>query len=377
MALYERVARNGGDSELLLDFLEKRAQLAGATPSQIREAVDMAVELGQGGRAEGLLGRAVDAAARVERWRGRRGVGGCWRWPTCGSRPATWPAPRAGLRGGQHRRAGADRAAGRAAGRGRRARPTWRWRRRCTSSCASGARPIARWEPLVELYQQAGDGDRLASVVSSTLPNLLDVGERNAAAPAHARFLIERLNRPHDASDVLRDALTDDPDDLEAAELLGGQPAGPGRRRRPGRVPVGAVRRGAQRGNRASTIDVAMRLGAQLEGTGAASGKVYRQALAVAPDDLQLLRGAVATIGPDDDGAEAAALMERLLAVETAEQVPTITWHLVTAYQEAQDWAGVQRVLVIGHRARPRTRRSTIASSSTTATPSSGSRWRT
>ncbi|HMG55540.1 MAG TPA: hypothetical protein VK601_18710, partial [Kofleriaceae bacterium] len=38
MQMYERVARNGGDAELLLDFLERRAAQPGATPQQIREA---------------------------------------------------------------------------------------------------------------------------------------------------------------------------------------------------------------------------------------------------------------------------------------------------------------------------------------------------
>src|SRR5690606_16792966 len=62
LAMYERVARNGGDQELLLDFLERRAALSAATPAQIREAVDLAIELGQDERAEALLVRAVAAA---------------------------------------------------------------------------------------------------------------------------------------------------------------------------------------------------------------------------------------------------------------------------------------------------------------------------
>jgi hypothetical protein len=62
LGMYERVARNGGDQELLLDFLERRAAQPGATPQQIREAVDLAVELGQDERAEALLVRAVSAA---------------------------------------------------------------------------------------------------------------------------------------------------------------------------------------------------------------------------------------------------------------------------------------------------------------------------
>jgi tetratricopeptide (TPR) repeat protein len=190
-------------------------------------------------------------------------------------------------------------------------------------------------------------------VVSSTLPHLGDAGERNALRRAHAQFLVEKLQRPHDAIDVLRDALRDDPDDLEAGEALETNLRAQGDDDGLAEFLWSRFDDAVKRGSATATVDVALRLGAQLESTGAGSGKVYRQALTVAPTDLQLLRGAVATIGADDDGTEAAGLMERLLAVETAEQVPTITWHLVTAYQEAQDWAGVQRVLELGFRGAP------------------------
>ena len=66
MGFYERVARNSGDNELLLDYLEKRAQLPGTTPAQIREAVAVALDVGQELRAEALLERAVAAAREAD-----------------------------------------------------------------------------------------------------------------------------------------------------------------------------------------------------------------------------------------------------------------------------------------------------------------------
>ncbi|MCX5745369.1 MAG: hypothetical protein NT062_23065, partial [Proteobacteria bacterium] len=59
LAMYERVARNGGDADLLLDFLERRAALPTATAQQIKEAVDVAVDQAHEERAEALLVRAV------------------------------------------------------------------------------------------------------------------------------------------------------------------------------------------------------------------------------------------------------------------------------------------------------------------------------
>ncbi|MEZ4404089.1 MAG: tetratricopeptide repeat protein [Kofleriaceae bacterium] len=355
MALYERVARNGGDSELLLDFLEKRAALPGATPSQIREAVDVAVDLGQATRADALLGRAVDAA----------------RASADGVASAVWAViALADVRIKAGDLAGARELVYEVVSI---AEPTQLEPLAARLATAAAASPAhvglaaemyellrertpaepAVWGPLVALYQRIGDSDRLASVVTSTLPHLADAGERNQLRRAHAGFLIEKLGRHHDAADVLRDALTDDPDDLAAAEMLEHNLRNQGDDDGLAEFLWSRFDDAVKRGNPETTVDVALRLGGHLEATGASSAKVYRQALAVAPADLQLLRGAVATIGPDDDGATAAGLMERLLAVETPAQVPTITWHLVSAYQDAEDWASVQRVLELGHRGAP------------------------
>jgi hypothetical protein len=91
MALYERVARNGGDNELFLDFLEKRGSCPGATPSQIREAVDVAVELGQE-RARRGAARSARSTRRARRPTASAArCGPCSRWPRCASRPASSP----------------------------------------------------------------------------------------------------------------------------------------------------------------------------------------------------------------------------------------------------------------------------------------------
>ena len=76
------------------------------------------------------------------------------------------------------------------------------------------------WEPLIALYRALGDGDRLANVVSGTLPALTEISERTALRLQHAHYLIDNLQRHHDAVEVLRDVLLDDPDHLEAAGLL-------------------------------------------------------------------------------------------------------------------------------------------------------------
>ena len=360
MALYERVARHGGDNELLLDFLDKRAQLPSATATQIREAVELAVDAGHHARAEALLGRAVDAArsstdgvasavwAVIALADVRIGAG-----DLAGTRELVYevvgvaePAAVEPLIARLATAAATDDAGGKVLDAGLASEMYELLRER-----SPGERTV--WEPLVALYQRIGDGDRLASVVSSTLPHLAVASDKNQLRRAHAGYLIHGLKRPHDAIDVLRDALRDDPDDLEAAGLLEQTLRSQGDDDGLAEFLWSRFDDAVKRGNPASTVDVALRLGAQLESTGAPSGKVYRGALAIAPDDREILRRAVATLTSEDNPREAASLMERLLAVESPDRAPAIAWHLAGAYQEAMDWASVQRVLELGHAAAP------------------------
>src|SRR6185295_18997590 len=47
----------------------------------------------------------------------------------------------------------------------------------------------AVWQPVLSIYRELGDADRLGSVISSTLPNLVTAAERNALRLEHVRFL--------------------------------------------------------------------------------------------------------------------------------------------------------------------------------------------
>jgi tetratricopeptide (TPR) repeat protein len=356
MALYERVARNGGDNELLLDFLEKRSRDPAATPAQIREAVDVAIDIGHDGRALALLERAVAAA----------------RDTVLGVANAIWAV----VALAERRLAAGDLAAARdltyeiaAVAEPKDVEPlAMKIAHRAAQKPES--QPLAAemyeflrerspseraiWEPLVNLYRQMGDGDRLASVISSTLPNLVDPVERNALRVQHARYLIESLQRHHDAIEILRDALGDDPDNIEAAGLLETTLRAIGDDEGLADFLWSRFEDAQKRGARDATIDVAMRLGALLDAAHSPdAGKVYNQALLVAPDDRELLRQVVAHLATDAEPREAALLMERLLAVETPDNAPALAWHLASTWEQAGDYAGVQRTLELAHRAAP------------------------
>ncbi len=357
MALYERVARNGGDNELLLDFLEKRAQAPDASAAQIREAVDVAADIGQLARAESLLVRAIAAARDTV-----DGLAGAvWAVVALTDRKLE-QSDLAGARDLVYEIASfADAAqveplamkiAHRAADAG-------------GASSALGAEMFeflrernpadrAVWEPLIALYRKVGDADRLANVVSSTLPSITDPDERNAMRLAHARYLLEEQGRTHDALDVLRDALLDDPDNLEVAALLESTLRAAGDQEGLADFLWGRFDDAQKRGNRPSIVDVATRLGALLDAAGNPdAARVYRTALTHAPDDRELLRQVVAHLGEGDDPREGAQLMERLLAVETPEAAPQLCWQLASMWEAAGDEAGVQRTLEAAHGAAP------------------------
>ncbi|WP_428264675.1 tetratricopeptide repeat protein [Haliangium sp.] len=354
MALYERVARTSNDWEMLLDFLERRAQRADATPTQVREAVDVALAHDQAQRAEALLGRAVEAARTSD-----EGFGGAV-WAVMGlieTRVATGELASARdlvYEVGEYADpAELDRRALDIAGRA------------ASSDQALAAEmyefvrernPSARhvWEPLIQLYRDMGDGDRLQAVVSVTLPTLVEPSERNALRIQHARYFIEKLGRHADAVDVLRDALLDDPDHAEAGALLEEVLREQGDHDALVDFLWQRFEDAKERNNPETVTSAAMRLGALLDERNPDEAvSVYRSALEVAPDSLALVRIVLDRLGPDADPGDRAELMERLIELEEPARAVAVTLELVELFQQTGDEYGVQRVLERGYRANP------------------------
>ncbi len=354
--LYETVARGSGDWQMLLDFLERRARSAGATPDQIKEAVDVANENDQRERGEALLATAVDAA----RDSGEGIASAVWAVLALAKQKAM-AGDVAAARDllfevahlVEHERlmelglAIAQKAADDEASRPLAAELYEFLRER-----DPGARSV--WEPLVSLYRAMGDGDRLQNIISVTLPSLVDPAERNALRMQHATYLIEELSQREQAVEVLRDLLLDDPDHLEGAAMLEQVLRDSGDKEGLADFLWQRFEDAKERRNPDTITDVARRLGSlleQMESDEAVS--VYRAALEIAPESRELLAAVLANLREEAESSERAALMERLLAVESAEAAPALADKLAAMRESMEDDAGVQRALELGHRAAP------------------------
>ncbi|MBT8494872.1 MAG: tetratricopeptide repeat protein [Deltaproteobacteria bacterium] len=352
MALYEGVARASGEWEILLDFLERRARMDGASPDQIREAVDLANTHGATERGEALLERAVSAARSSD-----EGLGSAvWAVLALARQKksddliaardlmfdiASLASQSDLIELGTELALAAAEADELELGaeileflRGR----------------DPGRRDI--WEPLADTYRKLGDRDRFMNVIVSTLPTLMDPAERNALRKQSARFLIDS-GSAGEAVDPLRDALLDDPDDIEAAGMLEDVLRESGDDEGLADFLRARFDEARERGNPETMADVAVRLGSLLENMGSPDVlTVYQTALEVAPQNAQLLHRTI-DILPAGAHGERASLQERLLTVEQEEQVPDLALGLADLQAALDNPDGALRALRLGQRRAP------------------------
>ena len=358
LALYERAARATGDEEMLLDFLDHRSRRPGVTVDEIREAVDLATARDEGERAEGLLSRAVEAA----RERGEL-AGASWSALALAERRiaadrleeardllfevadvADVVEPGRAFELGS---ALAEKAAGEP-GSLRLAAEVYEFLR--------AREPAARriWEPLLEVYRKLGETDALQQLVQATLPHLVAAEERNVLRMQQAQLLADE-ERADAAAELLRDALLDDPDHLEAGALLERVLRDAGREEELADVLRQRFEDACERGHAETAVEVAKSLGALVARSDNAheAATVYRQALAVAPQSGELLARLLEQLGEDADPRERGELLERLLVVETGARAAELARELIELWTSLGDDEAALRSLETGHRVCP------------------------
>ena len=391
LALYERVARNGGDWELLLDFLERRARAPTPRRPQIREAVDLAAS-----SATTSAPRRCSSARSTSRARDRRRPRDARRGPSLAlaerrlrrerrrAARATWStrSPRSPI----------GRAAVAALGRDAHRRPR---------ALAHRRQPDARRPSIYEFLREREPGrPRGLGAADRALPR---ARRRRPAGQRRRRRPCRTWSSPPSATRCA----------CEHAQLPDREPPAPPRRAR--RAARRAARRPRQpRGRRRSTRSTLRALGddeglaeflwqrfedaqrprpPRLDRRRRPSGSatcssswarptrpaVYRAGAGESrPTTASILRRVVAHRSTSTTTrARRALLMERLLAVETgAERAPELAGRLATMWEAAGDAS--RRAAHARARAPRRARRrsaSTTGSRPGTASTSSGRRW--
>lgn len=346
---YEHVARDSGDDQMLLHYLERRASHETATTDHVREAVNKARELGETERAERLMERAVEIAnasgeglyaldwallGLAEAAKDRGDVDDAVKWleqaaDVADAEPLFALCREVAALGGEGDGEGDQTIAARLYEKLRERDPTAR----------------EAWEPLVEIYANMGDIDSLERVVRETLDGLQEVNDRNTLRVGLARALLGDEDRTEDAIGVLRDALFDEPGHTEALGLLTTSLERAGKQDELVDLLRDQLIGAQDRGDAAAAKATAMRLGPMMDPDDAL--QVYRDALALG-DDAELLSVLLQALGEDHDPVERASLGERLLKLADGDEAATLALELADSYTALEDSDGHLRVLELG-----------------------------
>ncbi|RLB62338.1 MAG: hypothetical protein DRI90_09285, partial [Deltaproteobacteria bacterium] len=344
---YEQVARDSGDDRVMLHYLERRANHPEGTTDQVREAVAKALVLEESERAETLMGRAVELGRATsdglyavdwallglaERCKDKGDVEGAIRW-----------LEEAGEVADPDRLFALSREVAALASEGDAdpklaAKLYERLRERDPS--ARGA-----WEPLVGIYRAQGDVESLERVVRETLDSLDDVNDRNTLRVELGKTLLGVDGRAEDAVVVLRDALIDDPGQVDALAALSDYYETSGQKDDLVELLAEQLATARERGDAAAIKATSLRLGGLVEPTEAVP--IYQQALE-AGDDADLLSTLLGALGSEADTADRASLTERLLALQTGPEAAQLAGELAAMYQELDDDDGKLRALIAG-----------------------------
>lgn len=353
--LYERVAREAGDNDALLDVLERRAASPEASWETLHQAVELAIEVRAGDRAEALLRRAVALGeARDE------------------AREATW----AMVSLAQQREAAGDPA------------EAVRWLRAAAAqsepdeatqhmlrvaSLAAGplgdltlaARTYESlhandpgnrlvWEPLLTVYRSLGDESRLEALIDESVSHVFDPADRNHLRMERARILLARPGGEEAAMEALRALLDEDPDDTAATTMLADLYERAGRGEDLAGLLFARFDSARERGDADATRLLGLRLSGLLAPTRRDNAvDVLRSALEALPDDEALLTAAHGLLTADDPPEERAAVMERLLAKRSGAEAAALALSLAALRDQVGDAEGVERALEAGFAANP------------------------
>ena len=355
--LYEHVGRQPGHERTLVEALGLRARLPGGDIETVREAVEVAVRIGEAQLAEKLLERFVDGEQSAS-----QNVGNlAWAMGAL-----------AGLRetaGDVKRAVELKRAAAKIADPEVARRLEFEVAKLAANQLddlvmaaetyegllARDPADREAWEPLIAVYRRQGDASKLATLLSRVVDYVDDVGERARLRLERVRTMVDSLGLGDaEATPLLREIVDEDPSEIDAALMLAGILERTGARDELAELLARQLDSAKDREDATAIASLALRLGGLLEETDRIEARnVYYAGLDWEPTSRPLLDALSRLLGDEGDASERADLLERRLTIERGPGAEAMALQLARAREEMGDPAAAERALEIGYRGHP------------------------
>jgi predicted Zn-dependent protease len=354
--LYEHIGRQPGHERSLVDALRVRSELAGANGDTVREAVEIAVRIGDRAQAESLLERFLD------REKGAGDNAGKLAWALdalANLRRAAGDVPKA---------LELKRAAALIADPEIARKLTLEVARLATDELGDWAlaaeayeglrrtHPADRdaWEPLSAVYRHQGDIRKLAELLASVVDCIEDPSVRTRLRLERVRAMQELGLTDAEAAPLLREIVDEDASQVEAALMLAEILERAGSRVELTDLLARQIDSAKDRSDSGSIVSLSMRLGALREASDRMQARdIYYTGLEWEPKSRELLDALVRLLEGGGDAAEHMDVLERRLAIESGPAAEAMALALSTARTQVGDEAGAERALEIGYRAHP------------------------
>jgi tetratricopeptide (TPR) repeat protein len=355
--LYEYVGRQPGHEHALFHALELRSRLPGGDVATVREAVEIAVRIGDPAMAESLLERFVEG----EQTAAQNVANLAWALGALASlREVAGDIRRAvELKKGAARIADPEIArklsfevahlAADKLGDLALAAETYEELHQ--------ADPADReaWEPLAEVYRRMDETRKLADLLGTVVEYVDDTRERGRLRLERVRTMMQGLGMADaDAAPLLREIVDEDATQVESALMLAAILERTGARDELAELLASQIEAAKDRADAASIGSLALRLGHLLEQTDRMQARnVYYTGLDWEPTSRGVLDALVRLLDGEGDASERADLLERRLAVEQGPAAEGMALTLAAARTELGDAAAAERALEVGYRAHP------------------------
>jgi tetratricopeptide (TPR) repeat protein len=349
-ALFERVARESGDDEMLLEHFER---LAGQTRDleRLREGIDLALRMGEHARGEKMLKRAAELARSLDEGKERTtwvfsGLADCRN--AVGDRKGAMHYLREAVDAAEDAEAEtlARELAETAAGEGG----------DLEIAASAYTRLLERdrgdrtlWQPLLDVYRKMGDRARFEGFAEELLGDLLGPDERAAVHMARARYLIEVERDDRSAIPVLRALLDDAPGHIQATDVLTELYQKHGMNAELADLLQGQFDRARDEQNVEATAELGLRIG-DLYGDERPEDAVdaYRAALEWSPEHEGLLRALLAHLSPESEPRDRAELIQPLLRSAEGDEAAALALEAERLWTELYETELAQEALERG-----------------------------